>query len=83
MFLHLGGDAIVRQSDVIAILDYRATRSAASKEYLQLARSENRLHDISEGEPKAFVITRSAVYLSPISSVTLKKRATFLKDLGE
>lgn len=82
MFLHLGGDATARLSDIVAILDYRAARSAASKEYLQLARSENRLQDISEGDPKAFVITRNTVFLSPISSLTLKKRATFLKDLG-
>lgn len=81
MFLHLGGDQIVRLSDVVAILDYKVARAASSKEYMQLARSEGRLHDIGDGETKSFVISRDAVYLSPISSTTLKKRALFLNHL--
>ncbi len=81
MFLHLGGDMIVRLSDVVAILDYRVARAAASKEYLQLARSEGRLYDVAEGEAKSFVVAKDAIYLSPISSTTLKKRALFMAHL--
>lgn len=81
MFLHLGGDMIVRLTEVVAILDYRVARAAASKEYLQLARSEGRLYDVSDGEAKSFVIAKDAVYLSPISSTTLKKRALFMNHL--
>jgi len=83
MFLHLGADEIVRLSDVVAILDYKVARAAATKEYLQLTRGQSRLHDVSQGEAKSFVITLDGVFLSPISSTTLKKRATFVRDLAE
>ncbi|MGE5590284.1 MAG: extracellular matrix regulator RemB [Bacillota bacterium] len=83
MFLHLGADEIVRLSGVVAILDIKVARAAATKEYLQLTRSENRLHDVSDGDAKSFVITLDGVFLSPISSVTLKKRAAFVRGLAE
>jgi len=81
--LHLGGDVIVRLKDVIAIIDLEVTNSPASKEYLQIAKDEGFLVDVSEGVPKSFVTTDKKVYLSPISSVTLKKRTAFVRGLGE
>ncbi|MCL5045794.1 MAG: DUF370 domain-containing protein [Actinobacteria bacterium] len=83
MFLHLGGDVIIRLKDVIAILDLEVAGAPASKEYLQIAKDEGFLVDISEGSPKSFVTTDRKVYLSPISSVTLKKRTAFIRGLGE
>ena len=38
-------------------------------------RSKKFIIDISENDPKSFVITDKKIYLSAISSVTLKKRA--------
>lgn len=83
MFLHLGGDVIVRLKNVIAIFDLEVAGAPASKEYLQIAKDEGFLVDISEGSPKSFVTTDRKVYLSPISSVTLKKRTAFIRGLGE
>lgn len=83
MFLHLGGDVIVRLKNVIAIFDLEVAGAPASKEYLQIAKDEGFLVDVSEGTPKSFVTTDRKVYLSPISSVTLKKRTAFIRGLGE
>ena len=74
MFLHLGSDISVALKDVIAINDYSYLKTI-NKEFLKNMRSKKFIIDISENDPKSFVITDKKIYLSAISSVTLKKRA--------
>ena len=74
MFLHLGSDVSVALKDVIAINDYSYLKTI-NKEFLKNMRSKKFIIDISENDPKIFVITDKKIYLSAISSVTLKKRA--------
>ena len=74
MFLHLGSDVSVALKDVIAINDYSYLKTI-NKEFLKNMRSKKFIIDISENDPKSFVITDKKIYLSAISSVTLKKRA--------
>ena len=76
MYIHLGGDKIVRTSEVIAIFDITIEESSAeSKAFLEHARKNNKMETIGEEEPKSLVVTADKVYYSPISSATLKKRA--------
>jgi extracellular matrix regulatory protein B len=88
MFLHVGADVVVSLKRVVGILDMRSiSASDATRDFLSLARSEKRVTDISGGDAKSVVLTDSEVYLSPISSLTLMKRADFLgsnvvTDLG-
>ena len=65
LFLHIGGDYVIRAEEIIAIIDI--------KDQLPSPQSE-RLIIIDENDYKAYVITDSNYYLSPISSATLKKR---------
>ena len=74
MFLHLGSDVSVALKDVIAINDYSYLKTI-NKEFLKNMRSKKFIIDISENDPKSFVITDKKIYLTAISSVTLKKRA--------
>ena len=74
MFLHLGSDVSVALKDVIAINDYSYLKTI-NKEFLKNMRSKKFIIDISKNDPKSFVITDKKIYLSAISSVTLKKRA--------
>ena len=74
MFLHLGSDVSVALKDVVAINDYSYLKTI-NKEFLKNMRSKKFIIDISENDPKSFVITDKKIYLSAISSVTLKKRA--------
>ena len=74
MFLHSGSDVSVALKDVIAINDYSYLKTI-NKEFLKNMRSKKFIIDISENDPKSFVITDKKIYLSAISSVTLKKRA--------
>lgn len=81
MFLHLGGDIVVNLNDVIAIFDLDVTStSKTTREFLTIAEEEGFVINVSEEDlPKSFVIAEtdetSKVFISPISSSTLLKRA--------
>lgn len=88
MFLHIGGDFVIPSKSIIAILDMDTTTiSKDTKEFLKISEEEGFIDAISpEDLPKTFIITesdkKSKIYLSPISSVTLLKRATYIEKLG-
>lgn len=80
MFLHLGADTVIPLRDVIAITDIKAAKSGINDEFLRLMHEEKMINDVSDGNAKSFVVTEKIVYLSAISSSTLKKRAQFLSE---
>lgn len=75
MFLHLGADTVVPLREVIAINDLKHAQSKANGIFIKNMRAENKVVDVSDNQPKSFVITDRLVYLSAISALTLKKRA--------
>ncbi|MBE7045243.1 MAG: DUF370 domain-containing protein [Ruminococcaceae bacterium] len=80
MFLHLGGDVVVRMSDVVAVFDMdNTTVSKHSRNFLTKAQRAGEVVDVTEDLPKSYIITNSGgktrVYISSISSQTLTKRA--------
>ena len=76
MFIHLGGEKIIRASELIGIFDVSIESSSKiSKGFLANATKEKRTEEIGDEEPKSLVVTVDKVYYSPISSATLKKRA--------
>ncbi|MGB8955010.1 MAG: extracellular matrix/biofilm biosynthesis regulator RemA family protein [Tumebacillaceae bacterium] len=82
MFIHLGGDVMVQSKEVIAIFDLKMKYSSDStKEFLDVADEEGFVVIIDQNESKSFVVTTRKVYYSPISSLTLKKRAGFVSEL--
>jgi extracellular matrix regulatory protein B len=81
MFIHLGGDTVVRSNDVVAIIDNHMDSSKITKEFLDQKASEQLLIRISKEETKSYVIMPDRVYCSPISSLTLKRRANFVSSL--
>lgn len=87
MFLHIGGDFVVPIKNVIAILDLESTTlSKDTKDFLSIAEEEGFIESISDDIPKSFIITeidkKSKIYLSPISSITLQKRAGFVDGIS-
>jgi len=87
MFLHIGGDIVIPIKDIIAIMDIDSTTiSKDTKEFLSIAEEEGFIESISNDLPKSFIITeiekKSKIYLSPISSVTLQKRSSYIKDIS-
>jgi extracellular matrix regulatory protein B len=76
VFIHLGGSRMIRIGDVVAIVDAGgATTSGSRFSFIETAKKEGRLEKISTEEVKSYVITNVKVYGSPISSLTLMKRA--------
>lgn len=88
MFLHVGGDVVISMKRVVAILDLHSSKvGEATREFLAMAYGQRRLVDIADGKMKSLVLTDQVIYLSPISSLTLMRRADFLannivRDLG-
>lgn len=88
MFLHIGGDIIIKIKDIITIMDMETTTiSKITKEFLKIAEEEGFIVNISDDIPKSFVITevnkKSKIYLSPISTSTLLKRTRYINVLSE
>ncbi|HHW31218.1 MAG TPA: DUF370 domain-containing protein [Clostridiaceae bacterium] len=87
MFLHIGGDVVIPSKSIIAMFDIDTTTiSKDTKEFLKISEEEGFVEAISDGDlPKTFIITetdkKSKIYLSPISSVTLYKRAGYISKL--
>lgn len=87
MFIHLGGDTVISLKDVISIMDIESSNiSSITKEFLNIAEDEGFIKKISEDQPKTFILTekdhKTIIYLSPISSVTLYKRAGFIDNIS-
>ncbi|WFD10293.1 extracellular matrix regulator RemB [Tepidibacter hydrothermalis] len=74
MFLHLGGDCDILISDIIFILD-----SKCSYDFEKASEQIYETIKLTDQNPKSIIVTNSDnkfyVYYSPISSMTLLKRA--------
>lgn len=81
MYIHLGGEKIIRTSQVVAILDISIEHaSKLSRQFIENAQNNRAVEMIGDEEPKSIVLTRDRVIFSPISTSTLKKRAHHLDD---
>lgn len=79
MFLHIGEEIIVFYKDILAIMDIeRTTTSNNTREFLKSCEEKGMVVTVGADIPKSFIVTlrngKQTVYLSPISTATLKKR---------
>ncbi|OXS56672.1 DUF370 domain-containing protein [Cohnella sp. CIP 111063] len=80
MYIHLGGEKIIRTSQLIAIFDISIEQSSKlSRQFVLHAQKNKEVETIGEEDPKSIVVTEHKVYYSPISTSTLKKRARILE----
>jgi extracellular matrix regulatory protein B len=84
MFLHLGGDVLINQDRIIAILDLdTAMKNSISENFFKNLKEKHSIGYISDqGKEKSLIITSEGSFLSPISSTTLLKRSSY-KELIE
>lgn len=86
MFLHLGGDRAIAVKDILVIGDCNSLKSRSGKrsdinrEFLDNKKKTGNVIDVSDKEPKSFVVAGDMIYLSSISSLTLKRRAAMIFD---
>ncbi len=95
MFVHAGGDVVVRMTELVAIIDRRAVEDPGpTRELLEFMRSQGRVEDVAAGEVKSLIVCSprrrrrraqgtARIVLSPISVGTLHHRVGLLDDLGE
>ena len=79
MYLHLGRDMAAPEREIIGIFDLdTASFGKRTREFLARAEKEGQVSSVSDELPKSFVLCGKRdevrLYLSPISSVTLKGR---------
>ncbi|KMY21374.1 extracellular matrix/biofilm biosynthesis regulator RemA family protein [Bacillus pumilus] len=79
MYIHLGDDCVVSTREIVAIVDYKMRSSSVVEEFL--LKHERQIILLSQGTPKSIVVTTKSVYYSPLSSSTLKKRASFVIEI--
>lgn len=82
MYLHLGQEVLIKTDDLIGIFDMeKTTISKKTKEFLVEASKKDEVITVSYEMPKSFILTaqkkdkkKVKVYISQISTATLKKR---------
>ena len=80
MYLHLGKDIAVSISDIIGIFDLDTTTySKITRSFLTASEKAKEVINVSEDLPKSYVLCtkngKKSIYITPISSQTLLKRA--------
>lgn len=86
MYLHLGQETILRTSDILGVFDLDTTTlSKHTRDYLARAEKEGRVVTVTQELPKSFIVTADrdkTIYLSQISAQTLKKRSSYVDEIG-
>lgn len=88
MFLHIGGNIVVPLKDLIGIIDYDSSISSEiNQEFINIYREEGFLKNKITEDVKSLVLVEEnnkfSIYCSPISSVTLYKRAADPYEISE
>lgn len=84
MFLHVGGVTNIAWDKIISIHDWKNFKHVQNEQLLQRLASEKRVIAlIADSEVKSVVITDEHIYLSGISSNTLRKRAGYCLGMCE
>lgn len=83
MYLHLGNEVSIKTRELIGIFDMDTTTvSKDTQNFLRRCEDSDMVTNVSSDLPKSFVLCRYngevQVYISAISSVTLKKRLNYL-----
>ena len=79
MFYHIGGDCVVRDRDIIGIFDIdNCSTGQKTREFFTINQRDGNVIDATDDLPKSFVVAsrdkKDRVYISGVSSATLKKR---------
>lgn len=79
MYLHLGGETIVRTEDITGIFDLdNATVSYRTREFLSFAQKNGKVVNVSDELPKSFVLCteegETVIYICQLSPNTLIRR---------
>lgn len=76
MYIHLGNDILISSRDLISIVNIENKINPELQDIIDIASVDKKIKYINKkNKHKSLVICDDFVYLSPISSTTLAKRA--------
>lgn len=76
MYLHIGNDYLLNSNDIIGIFDIdMCSIERRFRDYLLYTQRENIIVDAAEDLPSSFIVTTDRVYISGISTGTLRQRS--------
>ena len=78
MFLHIGATWMLPSENIVGMFDFdNTTQAKATQSLLKDAQKRGKIKNVDENEiPKSYILTKNGnVYLSPMSTKTLTKRA--------
>ncbi len=82
MYIHLGEEIVIRSKDIVAIIDRHLLQSSTIiNEFVSGQQKQSRVVEVTEGDIKSIVVTKDNIYLSPLSSATLKRRTEATGEL--
>lgn len=80
MYINIGEDFVLKTEDITGIFDMdKTTVNKATRDFLAKAQNENRVILTSYDLPKSFIVSENKIYLSPLNTSTLLKRAGWEK----
>ena len=75
MYVNIGGDVILSDKDIVAVLNAKQMdHSPINVQLLNDSRHNSKLVTTIESEPRTYIITRSQIYTSHVSAHTIEKR---------
>lgn len=75
LFIHLGGDIIIRSKNIIMVLNCESVEfSPMSQHFLKAEEKRKKKNVISPDFIKSIVVTDDEIYYSPVSSLTINRR---------
>lgn len=76
MYLYLGGETAIKSDKIIGIFDMdTSTVNKATRDYLNLAEKNKKIVYVNYDLPKSFVVTNDKIFVCPLNTSTLYKRA--------
>ena len=80
MYINIGEDFVLKTEDITGIFDMdKTTVNKATRDFLTKAQKENRVVLTSYDLPKSFIVAKDKIYISPLNTSTLLKRAGWEK----
>jgi hypothetical protein len=79
MYIHIGGDAVIRAADIIGIFDLdNASWSHRTRAFLTEAEKAGRVEAIGDELPRSFIVSDAGglprIILTHVTTATLKRR---------
>lgn len=76
MYINIGEEYVLKEKNIIAVFDMdKATVGKITRDYLNAAQKSGKIIYAGYDLPKSFIVTKDKVYISPLNTATVLKRA--------